>query len=97
MAHTSIISAAVIALTFGIGGENLTPVQHEEPLSDGDIVIVANDAAAQTGQTEDNAQDSAKMGKQSGTQTGQQSTVPVSETKKVDQPPEEHTGNGYQE
>ena len=49
------VSAAVIALTFGIGGQTLTPVQQEEPLSTGDIVIVTNDAAPQAGQAEDNA------------------------------------------
>ncbi len=54
-ARTAMVSAAVIALTFGIGGQTLTPVQQEEPLSTGDIVIVTNDAAPQAGQAEDNA------------------------------------------
>ena len=61
-ARTSMASAAVIALTFGIGGQTLTPVQQEEPLSTGDIVIVTNDAGPQAGQTEDDAGQSAKMG-----------------------------------
>jgi hypothetical protein len=80
-------SAAVVALTFGIGGQTLTPVQQEEPLSTGDIVIVTNDAAPQAGQTEDNADLSAKMGKEEGTHEGENlGATPENDTAKIDQP-----------
>ena len=86
-ARTSMVSAAVIALTFGIGGQTLTPVQQEEPLSTGDIVIVTNDAAPQAGQTEDNADQSAKMGKEEGTHEGENlGATPENDTAKIDQP-----------
>jgi hypothetical protein len=86
-ARTSMASAAVVALTFGIGGQTLTPVQQEEPLSTGDIVIVTNDAAPQAGQTEDTADQSAKMGKEEGTHEGENlGATPENDTAKIDQP-----------
>jgi len=82
-ARTSMASAAVVALTFGIGGQTLTPVQQEEPLSTGDIVIVTNDAAPQAGQTDQ----SAKMGKEEGTHEGENlGATPENDTAKIDQP-----------
>ena len=80
-ARTSIVSAAVIALTFGIGGQTLTPVQDEEPLSTGDILIVTNETAPQAGQSEDNVDESAKMGKDEGANSGEsQGDAPKSKT-----------------
>jgi hypothetical protein len=84
-----IASAAVIALTFGIGGHLLGPGEEsvrEQPLSTGDIMIVENDAAPNAVESEDNAEDSAKMGKEEGTQTGETGETPESDTAKVDQP-----------
>jgi hypothetical protein len=69
--RTAIVSAAVIALTFGIGGQSLTPVPSEQPLSTGDILIVTDDTAPQAGQTESSAEDSAKMGNEEGTREGE--------------------------
>jgi hypothetical protein len=95
-ARTSIVSAAVIALTFGIGGQTLTPVQDEEPLSTGDILIVTNETALEAGQSEDNAEESAKMGKEEGAHEGENlGAPPESDTAKVDQPPSGNptTGN----
>ena len=87
LARTYIVSAAVIALTFGIGDQTLTPVPNEEPLSNGDIVIVTNDTASQAGQTEDSADQSAKMGKEEGTNEGENlGATPESDTAKIDQP-----------
>jgi hypothetical protein len=63
-ANTLVASAAVIALTLGIGGQTPTPVQQEQPLSTDDILIVTNDAAPQAGQTDESAEESAKMGKE---------------------------------
>jgi hypothetical protein len=88
--RTSILSAAVIALTFGIGGQAVTPLDseslEEHPLSTGDIVIVTNDAAPQAGQTEDDADESAKMGKEEGTHEGEDLGAPENDTAKIDQP-----------
>jgi hypothetical protein len=85
--RTSIVSAAVIALTFGIGGQTLAPVPSEQPLSTGDIVIVTNDSAPQAGQTEDSADESAKMGEEEGTHEGENlGATPENDTAKVDQP-----------
>ena len=89
--RTSILSAAVIALTFGIGGQAVTPLDseslEEHPLSTGDIVIVTNDAAPQAGQTEDDADESAKMGKEEGTHEGEDlGATPENDTAKIDQP-----------
>ena len=86
LARTYIVSAAVIALTFGIGDQTLTPVPNEEPLSNGDIVIVTNDTASQAGQTEDSADQSAKMGKEEGTNEGENLGATPSDTAKIDQP-----------
>ena len=80
-ANTLVASAAVIALTLGIGGQTPTPVQQEQPLSTDDILIVTNDAAPQAGQTDESAEESAKMGNQEGTQSGEnQGDVPKSKT-----------------
>jgi hypothetical protein len=80
-ANTLVASATVIALTLGIGGQTPTPVQQEQPLSTDDILVVTNEAAPQAGQTDESAEDSAKMGKQEGTQGGEsQGDVPKSKT-----------------
>ena len=93
--RTSIASAAVIALTFGIGGQTLTPVQKEKPLSTGDILIVTNDTAPQAGQTEDRADESAKMGKEEGTQEGEGlGATPENDTAKIDQPARQNPPSG---
>jgi hypothetical protein len=85
--RTFIASAAVIALIFGIGDQTPTPVPPEQPLSTGDIVIVTNDAAPQAGQTEDNAEESAKMGQEEGTHEGDSlGATPENDTAKIDQP-----------
>lgn len=85
--RTFMASAAVIALTFGIGGQTPRPVPPEQPLSTGDIVIVTNDAAPQAGQTEDSADQSAKMGQEAGTHEGDNlGATPENDTAKIDQP-----------
>jgi hypothetical protein len=94
--RTFMASAAVIALTFGIGGQTPTPVPPEQPLSTGDIVIVTNDAAPQAGQTEDSADQSAKMGQEPGTHEGDNlGATPENDTAKIDQPARRNptTGN----
>lgn len=51
-----IATGAAIALTFGITGKTLSPVEQDEPLSTGDILIVTNDTAVGAGQTRDAAE-----------------------------------------
>jgi hypothetical protein len=83
-ANTLVASAAVIALTLGIGGQTPTPVQQEQPLSTDDILVVTNDGALKAGQTDESAEESAKMGEQEGTQNGEnQGDVPKSKTDKA--------------
>ena len=99
-ANTLVASAAVIALTLGIGGQTPTPVQQEQPLSTGDGAIPeppsgrsrADDhpprlrarAAIRGGASIGGgavAEESANMGKQEGTQSGEnQGDVPKSKT-----------------
>jgi hypothetical protein len=87
-AKAVLASVAVIALTFGITGPTIAPVDTEEPLSTKDILIATNDTAAETGQIEESAQEPAKMGKQEGTQEGDNlGATPESYIAKVDQPP----------
>jgi hypothetical protein len=90
--RTLLVSAAAIALTFGLQFPDPKLRGEPSPLpNDGVMVLAANDEQPQA-QTEENADESAKMGKESGTQTGNQ-PIPESDTKKVDQPPGAHPGN----
>jgi hypothetical protein len=81
---TWLASAAVIALTLGVTSRADVPMEKELPLPPGSIIIAANEAA---GQTEDNAEESAKMGKEAGTHEGAgQGATPESDSAKMDQP-----------
>jgi hypothetical protein len=92
-ARRFLASAAVIALTLGITGQTMAPVETEEPLSTNDILVVTNDAGSSPGQT--NAQESAKMGQENGTQQGDDlGAVPQSDTAKIDQPPSRNPTTG---
>ena len=93
-ARRFLASAAVIALTLGITGQTMAPVETEEPLSTNDILVVTNDAGSSPGQT--NAQESAKMGQENGTQQGDDlGAVPQSDTAKID--PDPTTGGNSSE
>ena len=46
-ARQMMATAAAIALTFGISGKTLDPIEQDEPISTGDILIVTNDSAAE--------------------------------------------------
>ena len=54
--------AAAIALTFGVTGQTLAPVETQEPLSTNDILVVTNDTAAESGQTVESTGKLPKMG-----------------------------------
>ena len=85
---TWLASAAVIALTIGVTSRADMPTEHELPLPPGSMIVAAEDTTAGVGQTEESAEDSAKMGKEDGAQEGAQ----LGETPKTDtdnQPPRE--------
>ena len=82
MRYSLTTAAAVAALTFGITEPRIAPGEISPPPSKDYIVIAAEDTAA------DDDVDSAKMGEDSGTETGDEDTS-ATETKKVDQPDRE--------
>jgi hypothetical protein len=85
-ARALLASAAAIALTFGVTGQTMSPVETEKPLSTNDILIVTNDTAAEPGQTDEGTEGSAKMGQQDGTQQADNlGAAPESDTAKIDQ------------
>jgi hypothetical protein len=82
---TGLASAAVIALTMGVVSRADLPAESETRLPPESIILAAEDGAADAGQTEET--DSAKMGKEDGTQEGAAlGDAPESESDKVDQP-----------
>jgi hypothetical protein len=97
MTHANVLiaSAAVIALTLGVTGETTAP-RDAPPLSTSDITVAMDDTAPAPGQTEENAEDSAKMGKEEGTHEGANlGATPENDTAKIDQPARRNptTGN----
>jgi hypothetical protein len=83
-----VLLAASASLTFGLPWPDPELAGGRAPFPQDYMVLTANDTPQQSQvQSEDNADESAKMGKQSGTQTGNAATTPENETKKVDQPP----------
>ena len=68
-------AAAVAVLTFGVVGPEIAPAELDPPSLDGYMVIAGEDAA-----------ESAKMGEDEGTQSGEDADTSETETKKIDQP-----------
>jgi hypothetical protein len=91
--NTLLAGAAVIALTLGVTGQIKTTHERDKPLSKSDIMVVTNDTAPTSGQTEENAEESAKMGKEDGTHQGEGAT-PESDTQKIEQPPRQNSTSG---
>ena len=82
-AGTVLASAAVIALTVGITSRADVPTEQELPLPPGSIIVAAENGAPAGSQTEE----SAKMGKEEGTQEGPNlGATPENDTAKIDQP-----------
>ena len=91
-----LVITAAIALLFGLEFPDPKLSGEPSPLPNDHTMVLAADEGASgqpQAQTEENADESAKMGKESGTQTGGEPTVPEDDTKKVDQPPVAHDGN----
>jgi hypothetical protein len=79
-----VLVAAAAALTFGVMGNTATP---NSPLSKSDSLIAGEEGAPSNTSTDENAEDSAKMGKEEGTHTGTNlGATPESDTSKIDQP-----------
>ena len=71
-------------LTFDVMGNTATP---NSPLSKSDSLIAGDEGAPSNTSTDENAEDSAKMGKEEGTHTGTNlGATPESDTSKIDQP-----------
>ena len=92
--RTLLATAAVAAITFGVPGPDLKPTYEQSPLTTSYIVLAADEAkdddtdtATNQAQSEENAVESAKMGEDAGTHTGNKATTLENDTKKVDQPP----------
>jgi hypothetical protein len=84
---TWLTSAAVLALTLGVTSRADVPAHKELFSPPGNIVLAAEDSAPVAGQPEENAEDSAKMGKEEGTHEGAgHGATPESDTGKIDQP-----------
>ena len=92
-----IVPAAVAALTIGHVGYKPKLTGEGFPFPPTYTFLAANETSANQqsqAQSEENADNSAKMGKDSGTQAGGEANTPKSDTKKVDQPPrQDTTGN----
>lgn len=98
MTHTGtmLASAAVIALTVGITSRADLRTEPAAPPPLDHMIIATDDTAPQAGQTNDDAEDSAKMGKEEGTHEGAHlGATPENDTDKIDQPARRNptTGN----
>ena len=87
------IFPAAVALTIGHVGYKPKLTGEGFPFPPTYTVLAADQTQSQQsqGQSEENADDSAKMGKESGTQAGGEADTPESNTKNVDQPPRQDT------
>jgi hypothetical protein len=97
MTHSAtwLTSAAVIALALGVTSRADIPAEKADPLPLGSTIIAADDTAPAAGQTEETAEDSAKMGKESGTHEGSDlGATPESDTNKIDQPARRNPTSG---
>jgi hypothetical protein len=97
-AKTLLTGVAVATLSLGFSQQ-----PHPTPFWESNIVIAAEETAPSGDQTNDDnlaasgtkEEESAKMGKEEGTQTGaDQGTSPKSDTQKIDQPPRKNPTTG---
>jgi len=78
-------SAAVLALTAGITSPADVSPEFDRPLPPGSFLMAEN-AAGDVGQPEENAEESAKMGKEEGShEAAQPTSPPKSDSDKMDQ------------
>jgi hypothetical protein len=82
-----VLTGAVATLMFGVTGAMATSNEQGATLSQENLVIAADDSAPAAGETDENAEDSAKMGDEEGTHEGPDlGATPENDTSKVDQP-----------
>ncbi len=90
------LTAMAAALTLGTMGARETPKEPAEPLAISDILLVQADPATDA-ETKSNAEESAKMGKEEGTHSGEnQGVTTESDTSKIDQPARANPTTGDQ-
>ena len=84
---TLALTALAAALTLGVIGDRETPKENAEPRAVSDILLVQADPSATGAESKPSTEDSAKMGKEEGTHSGEnQGATPESDTSKIDQP-----------
>jgi hypothetical protein len=84
-----LLAALAVSATLSMAGDR---AQAASPYP---VLIAGNEAETAGATTEDNAGDSAKMGKGEGTHTGpNQGTTPENDTKKIDQPERRNPATG---
>jgi hypothetical protein len=81
------VSAAVASLTFGLAWPDPQLSGGRAPFPQDFVVLAADEPSQTQAQAEENADESAKMGKEAGTHTDNQAATPQSDSKKIDQPP----------
>jgi hypothetical protein len=82
------LCVASISLTFGLAWPDPQLAGGRAPFPQDYIVLTADESIHQNqAQSQQGASESAMMGEQSGTQSGDEAATPENETKKVDQPP----------
>jgi hypothetical protein len=82
-----ILPVTIGTLTFGYFGADLGLTGEHSPLPNDHTLFVVEETPA-TQQSE--ADESAKMGEESGTHAGDEAATPETDTKKVDQPPRQN-------
>lgn len=85
-------SAAVAGLVFGLNLPDPNLAGGRAPLPHDITVVAANETQGTDHQvqSDENADKSAKMGKESGTHSSDEGATPENDTKKIDQPPRQN-------
>ena len=89
-----VLTGAVAVLMFGVTGAMATPnEQGAAPLQEN--LVIATDDTAPADETDENAEDSAKMGQEEGTHEGPDlGATPENDTSKIDQPARKNPTTG---
>jgi hypothetical protein len=95
--RTGILPVTVAALIFGNFSADLALTGDSSPLPNDLIRLIAGETQVTQGsdvQSQENAEESAKMGKDAGTHTGDKAAMQENDTNKVDQPPSQNKTTG---
>ena len=90
--------AKILLTSFGAAGLALgfSLQPHPAPFWETNIVIAGEESVPQESGEDSSAAQSAKMGKDEGTQTGGANQGPENDTQKIDQPPRQNPTTGQQ-